>query len=99
MKPNLLFLVIDSLRHDKCTGKQKSSVTPNLDKFIQNGTFFNQTISPASITVPSLSSIFTGLYPYECTILDNDLFNIKLLPVVNRYNLFLEKSCVINKYK
>ena len=76
MKPNLLFLVIDSLRQDKCIGKQKSSVTPNLDKFIKNGTFFNQTISPASITVPSLSSIFTGLYPYECTILDNDLFNM-----------------------
>ena len=76
MKPNLLFLVIDSLRQDKCIGRQKSSVTPNLDKFIKNGTFFNQAISPASITVPSLSSIFTGLYPYECTSLDNDLFNM-----------------------
>ena len=76
MKPNLLFLVIDSLRQDKCIGQQKSSVTPNLDKFIKNGTFFNQTISPASITVPSLSSIFTGLHPYECTSLDNDLFNM-----------------------
>ena len=76
MKPNLLFLVIDSLRQDKCIGQQKSSVTPNLDKFIKNGTFFNQAISPASITVPSLSSIFTGLYPYECTSLDNDLFNM-----------------------
>ena len=76
MKPNLLFLVVDSLRQDKCIGKQKSSVTPNLDKFIQNGTFFNQTISTASITVPSLSSIFTGLHPFECTILDNDLFNL-----------------------
>ena len=39
MNPNLLFLVIDSLRQDKCIGKQKSSVTPNLDKFIKNGTF------------------------------------------------------------
>jgi arylsulfatase A-like enzyme len=76
MKPNLLFLVVDSLRQDKCIGKQKSSVTPNLDKFIKNGTFFNQTISTASITVPSLSSIFTGLHPFECTILDNDLFNM-----------------------
>ena len=70
MKPNLLFLVVDSLRQDKCIGEQKSSVTPNLDKFIKNGTFFNQTVSTASITVPSLSSIFTGLYPFECTILD-----------------------------
>ena len=60
MKPNVLFLVIDSLRQDKCIGKEKSSITPNLDKLIQSGTFFNQTISAAPITIPSLSSIFTG---------------------------------------
>ena len=77
MKPNILFLVIDSLRQDKCLGENKSSKTPNLDKLINNGVFFRETISPASITIPSLSSIFTGKYPFECTTLDNDLFNLK----------------------
>ena len=77
MKPNILFLVIDSLRQDKCVGENKSSKTPNLDKLINNGVFFRETISPASITIPSLSSIFTGKYPFECTTLDNDLFNLK----------------------
>ena len=62
-KPNILFLVIDSLRHDKCLGVGKSSKTPNLDSIIENGIFFQQAISPSPITVPSLSSIFTGLYP------------------------------------
>ena len=28
MKPNIFFLVIDSLRQDKCLGKSKTSVTP-----------------------------------------------------------------------
>jgi len=42
MKSNIFFLVIDSLRQDKCLGKSNSSATPNLDKLIQNGTFFNQ---------------------------------------------------------
>ena len=71
MKSNIFFLVIDSLRQDKCLGKSKTSVTPNLDKLIQNGTFFNQIISTAPITVPSLSSLFTGLYPFECTTVDD----------------------------
>ncbi|SVD77993.1 uncharacterized protein METZ01_LOCUS430847, partial [marine metagenome] len=30
MKSNILFLSIDSLRQDKCLGKSKTSVTPNL---------------------------------------------------------------------
>ena len=67
MKPNIFCLSIDSLRQDKCLGKSKTSVTPNLDKLIQNGTFFNQIFSTAPVTMPSLSSIFTGLYPFECT--------------------------------
>jgi len=82
MKPNILYLSIDSLRQDKCLGESKTSFTPNLDKLIQSGTFFNQIISTAQITVPSLSSIFTGLYPFECTTIDDirgrkgNLFNL-----------------------
>lgn len=76
MRPNILFLVIDSLRQDKCIGKETSSNTPNLDILIKSGTFFNQTISTAPITIPSLSSIFTGKYPFQCTTLDNGLYNL-----------------------
>ena len=76
MKPNILFLLVDSLRQDKCYGKNKTSITPNLDFLINEGTFLSQTISPSSITIPSLSSIFSGLYSYECTTLDHELFNM-----------------------
>lgn len=76
MKPNILFLLVDSLRQDKCLGEKKTSITPNLDSIINDGVFFSQTISPSSITIPSLSAIFTGLYPYECTTLDRELFNM-----------------------
>ncbi len=31
MKPNILFLVIDSLRSDKCYGNKKTSITPHID--------------------------------------------------------------------
>jgi len=76
LKPNILFLLVDSLRQDKCYGKKNTSITPNLDSIINEGVFFSQTISPSSITIPSLSAIFSGLYPYECTTLDRELFNI-----------------------
>ena len=76
-KPNILFIIVDSLRQDKCLGSKKNSFTPNLDKLIENGIFFEQAISPAPITVPSVSSIFTGLYPYETTNLKKDVFTLK----------------------
>ena len=76
MKSNLLFIVVDSLRQDKCLGNKKTSSTPNLDSFIKNGIFFEQAISPSPITVPSLSSIFTGLYPFESTNLEKDIFTL-----------------------
>ena len=58
MKPNIFCLSIDSLRQDKCLGKSKTSVTPNLDKLIQNGTFFNQIVSTAPVILPTLNRFF-----------------------------------------
>lgn len=63
MKPNVLFITIDSLRSDKCLGPTKSSKTPNIDKLINRGTYFTQTISSADQTGTSLASIFTSKFP------------------------------------
>jgi len=49
-----------------CVGQNKTSFTPNLDSLIDKGTFFSQAITCASSTIPSFSSIFTGLYPFAC---------------------------------
>ncbi len=65
MKPNVLFILIDSLRSDKCHGKCKTSITPNMDQLIQKGVYFDQTISSAPATAVAMSSIFTGLYPFK----------------------------------
>ena len=64
-KPNILFLLVDSLRADKTYGDQRSSKTPNLDKMIKTGTYFTQAISPSDATILSLGSIFTGLLPFK----------------------------------
>ena len=76
MKPNILFFLIDGLRADKCHGNKKTSVTPHIDSLIQNGVYFNQTICSAPVTPPALSSLFTGLYPSEAVILNNEIFTI-----------------------
>ena len=45
--------------------KQKLRVTPNIDYLIKNGTYFSKAITVAPTTIPAISSIFTGLYPFE----------------------------------
>jgi len=86
MKPNILFLVVDGLRADRCYGEKKSSITPNIDKLIENGTYFNQTISSGQSTIPSVSSIFTSLHPFESLVPDGNLFKIspKIITYVDK---------------
>ena len=62
---NILFIVIDSLRSDRCHGQHKSPFTPNLDMMIKNGVLFTTSVSVAPSTSVSLASIFTGLYPFK----------------------------------
>ena len=63
--PNVLFILLDSCRADKFTGKNKSSFTPNLDKLIEDGAYFSQNISSADGTLLSWASLFTGLHPFK----------------------------------
>ena len=65
MKPNVLFLLIDTLRADKFYGKEKTSTTPNIDNLIKNGTYFDQAISCGDGTILSWSGLFTGLHPFK----------------------------------
>ena len=64
-KPNVFFITIDSLRHDHCFGKNRTTKTPNIDSLINSGAYFTQAISSADQTGTSLASIYTGLFP--CT--------------------------------
>lgn len=59
--PNVLLLVIDSLRADAVFGDQPA--TPNLQRFAGQGAAFEQCVSTTTSTTPSFSSILTGCYP------------------------------------
>lgn len=64
VKPNVVFITIDSLRADHlgCYG-YKRDTSPNVDALSKRGTLFAQAIAQASWTTTSVSSIATSLYP------------------------------------
>jgi arylsulfatase A-like enzyme len=63
-KPNLLFIVLDTLRRDHLGSYGYNRPTsPQLDAFASRSTLFKRAIAPAQWTVPSHASMFTGTYP------------------------------------
>ena len=76
MKPNILFILIDSFRSDKFYGKNKSSLTPNFDSLLSQGTYFQQAISSADGTLLSWASLFTGLHTFKTGIRSEKLHKI-----------------------
>lgn len=62
--PDILLVVLDTQRADRlgCYGHSRA-ISPNLDRFAEQGTLFEQAISPAQWTIPSHASLFTGAYP------------------------------------
>jgi arylsulfatase A-like enzyme len=62
--PNLLIIVIDTVRADHLNlhGYGRETV-PALARFAREGVLFERAISPATFTLPAHASMFTGLYP------------------------------------
>ncbi len=90
MKPDVIFILIDSLRSDKCRGKNKTSITPNIDKLIEKGVYFEQTISSTPATSVAMSSIFTGLYPFKIG-MGTNVYH-KLNPKIRNYIKILKDN-------
>lgn len=60
--PNLLIISIDSLRADHLSAAGYGrDVTPRLDAFLAEGTWFSNAVSAAPWTTPSMMSMMTGL--------------------------------------
>jgi arylsulfatase A-like enzyme len=62
--PNLLVLLVDTLRADRLGvyGAQPSP-SPTLDQLAARGVVFADSVSQSSWTMPSVSTLLTGLYP------------------------------------
>jgi len=90
MKPNIILLVIDSLRSDNCYGEDKTSITPNIDSLINKGFYFSQAISSIASTSPSMGSMFTGMFPFK-TGMSHDAYE-KLNSTIPTYIEHLKKN-------
>lgn len=64
--PNILFIVIDTLRADhlSCYGYPRLT-TPNIDQLASHGVLFENAIAPSSWSLPSHASLVTGKPVHE----------------------------------
>jgi arylsulfatase A-like enzyme len=64
--PNILFIVMDTVRADhlSCYGYGRRT-TPNIDRIAREGIVFSNAFSAAPWTLSSHASMFTGLYPSQ----------------------------------
>ena len=63
---NVIIVLVDCLRADhlQCYGYTKET-SPFLDHLTQSGVIFENCIAPSSWTIPSVVSLFTGVYPQQ----------------------------------
>ncbi|MCK5737773.1 sulfatase [bacterium] len=63
LKPNVMFIVIDAARADRfsCYGN-KNQTSPRIDQIAKEGVLFENAISAAGWTLPSHTSMFTGMH-------------------------------------
>ncbi|MBN2369150.1 MAG: sulfatase [Vicinamibacteria bacterium] len=64
--PNLVLVVVDSLRADAlgCYGAERSA-SPNIDRIAAEGLRYERVVAQAPWNVPSISSLITSSYPHE----------------------------------
>jgi len=74
---NVLLVTIDTLRADALGAYGGRAATPNLDRLAAGGARFTFAHAHAVVTLPSHTSILTGLLPYEHGIRDNIGFRVK----------------------
>jgi arylsulfatase A-like enzyme/Tfp pilus assembly protein PilF len=74
---NLLLVTFDTTRSDHlgCYGRRNAR-TPTLDGLAARGVLFEQCRTAAPITMPSHSTMMTGLYPLAHGVRDNGLFRL-----------------------
>lgn len=63
--PNVVLIVLDTLRADRVGVYGGGKLTPNLDRLAESSLTYTQAISTAPWTLPTHASLFTGLYPDE----------------------------------
>jgi len=74
-KDNVVLIIIDTIRADRlgCYGHSLPT-SPNIDAFASEGTLFEQAVTCAPTTLPSVSAILTSTYPITSNVRYNGKF-------------------------
>ncbi|MEM7025271.1 MAG: sulfatase-like hydrolase/transferase, partial [Pseudomonadota bacterium] len=71
-RPNVLVVISDQQRPDTLGFRGETPCrTPHMDRLALEGTSFDRAMTPCPLCLPSRAAIFTGLYPHENDMLDN----------------------------
>lgn len=63
--PNVLILLLDTVRRDRFDAREGGSLTPRLDEFARRATWFANAWSTTSWSLPSQVSLLTGAHPHQ----------------------------------
>lgn len=85
-KPNLLLIVVDSLRSDQVS---KSNIYPNLKSLLTNSTHFETCISSAASTILGMGTMLTGQFPFKIGLGDKNFR--RLNPEIPTFTHFLKQ--------
>ena len=69
--PNLLLVVVDTLRADHVGAYRAGARTPTIDALAAAGTLFERAYAHIAITGPSHAGLFTSLLPFELGVRNN----------------------------
>lgn len=65
-RPNVLLVVIDTLRADRLSAAGYGrETTPHLDRLAAEGLRFTHAQTPRAKTTPAMATLFSGLYPHD----------------------------------
>src|SRR5215204_949369 len=74
---NVLLITLDTTRADALSSYGGPAKTPNLDRLASQGARFTFAHSHTVVTLPSHTSILSGLLPYEHGMRDNSGFRVR----------------------
>ncbi|OAI56894.1 iduronate-2-sulfatase [Verrucomicrobiaceae bacterium SCGC AG-212-N21] len=73
-KPNVLFIAVDDLNHwVGYLGRNKQTITPNLDKLAARGTYFTRSYCAAPVCNPSRAALMSGMRPSTTGVYNNNI--------------------------
>lgn len=104
--PNIIFIVLDTLRADRVLATYKNkNLTPYIKSLLKNSIYFENCIANSPWTVPSHISMFSGLYPTQCRVISNEVDKLsnkvpvlaEILKDIGYYTICFSENVFITK--